>query len=230
MAAKYTPVTTAWRLQSRYHRVSAASYRRDSNASLANEATVRTLAMASLATPLAAANASCEALAFADIHSPYTRFARAVNGITAHARAPRRRFCTQRYAAMPPTRTVASATLRNTQLRSEATAVQSLESRDATAPTETTSKYPTSWAKIFENSVERSRRITRFCTKVNRNTFQKSSAALTDPAATKSSSARRSFPGSRSMHAPTQRDTKCGAASENGRRTTRESNPRPNHW
>ena len=118
--------------------------------------------------------------------------------------------------------------LENTSL--SPTAVQSLESRDATAPTETTSKYPTSWAKIFENSVERSRRITRFCTKVNRNTFQKSSAALTDPAATKSSSARRSFPGSRSMHAPTQRDTKCGAASENGRRTTRESNPRPNHW
>jgi len=45
--------------------------------------------------------------------------------------------------------------------------------RPGRSPEELTSKKPTSWLRILVNSVERRRRMMRFCTKVNKNTFQK---------------------------------------------------------
>ena len=126
--------------------------------------------MASLATPLAA-NAFCEALAFADIHSPYTRFARAVNGITAHARAPRRRFCTQRYAAMPPTRTAGDVAKHPAEVGRHGGAVtgeqrwHGADGDDVEFPPLGLRSSRTASSGAGDHAI---------CTKVNRNTFQKS--------------------------------------------------------
>ena len=129
---------------------------------------------------------------------------------------------------MPATRTAASATLRKTHDKSEAMATQSDVRRLLSDPAWFASKKPASWRRILANSVERSRRTTRFCTKAKRNTFQKSSAALTTPATTKAVTAARA-PRSRDMAPPMARLTKCGAASENGRRANRESKPSVSH-
>ena len=130
---------------------------------------------------------------------------------------------------MPATRTAASATLRKTHDKSEAMATQSDVRRLLSDPAWFASKKPASWRRILANSVERSRRTTRFCTKAKRNTFQKSSAALTTPATTKAVTAERARAALPAMAPPMARLTKCGAASENGRRANRESRPSVSH-
>ena len=164
-AAKYAPETTAWRLHRRYHRSNAVSYARVSRVSHAKEATTRTFATASCATALAAASAFCVSRAFSVIHSPYSRLANATKGMMAHARSPSPRFWTQRYAAMPRTRTTASTTLRKTQDKSEATAPQSEVSRPTIAPLELTSKKAISCASMRAKRRARRRRTSLFCTK-----------------------------------------------------------------
>jgi hypothetical protein len=86
---------------------------------------------------------------------------------------------------MPATRTKDSATLRKTHDKSDAMATQSDVRRLLRLPALFASKKAASCCKILANRTQRSRRTTRFCTKENKNTFQKSSAAFTTPATTK---------------------------------------------
>ena len=130
---------------------------------------------------------------------------------------------------MPATRTKDSATLRKTHDKSDAMATQSDVRRLLRLPALFASKKAASCCKILANRTQRKRRTTRFCTKENKNTFQKSSAALTTPATTNAATAERARDALPAIAPPIARLTKCGAASENGRRANRESRPRISH-
>mmetsp|Transcript_18513 Transcript_18513/g.62463 ORF Transcript_18513/g.62463 Transcript_18513/m.62463 type:complete len:220 (-) Transcript_18513:14-673(-) len=134
------------------------------------------------------------------------------------------------YVTIPVILTTDSIDHLNTQVRSEPISAVSALSREASQPETAPSKKAISCCSMVSKSLTRKRRKRRACAKSKRNTFQKSSAALTQPVAKRRRTLRFNSERSPAMAAPRASAVKCGAQSENGRRRRRAVQPRAIHF